>query len=239
MPDWDRLKWYAVLAIGGVFTIASLYILVVKREPFAWAALAFGLAMVAMAVHDLWPWLIEGRPVSPDGVLQRFPGPVTLRTPRAKLIFFLIGTSLFGFALAGVALHSDLDVLAKAMMWLGTVGCAAAVPAFLLAILRGSTLRLDADGMQMYQGLKSSTHLWTEVGAFSVVDVGIPMVVFDDATMNDDSSLVQFNRSMVGRGGGLPDSYGMPAGHLAWLLNEWRARALASSPPPSRSCPAP
>lgn len=239
MPDWDRLKWYAVLAVGSAFTAASIYILVVKREPFAWAALAFGLAMVAMAIHDLWPWLIEGRPVSPDDVLQRFPEQVTLRTPCAKLIFFLIGTLLFGFSLAGIAFYSDLNVLEKAMLWVGAAGCVAAVPAFMLAILRGSTLRLDAVGMHMYQGLKSSTHLWTDVGTFTVVDVGMPMVMFDDATMNDDSSLVQFNRSMVGRAGGLPDSYGMPPGHLAWLLNEWRARAMANLPPPSRSAPAP
>ena len=128
--DWGRPKWYSVLAIGTAFTAGSLFILVVKRDPFAWVALSFSLAMVAMAAHDLWPWLIEGRPVSPDSVLQRFPARVTLRTPRAKLIFFLVSTLLFGFCLGGVALFSDLSALEKAVMWIGAAGCAAAIPAF-------------------------------------------------------------------------------------------------------------
>ncbi len=232
--DWQRVKWYGVLTIGIVFTAGSCYILVAKREPFAWAALSFSLAMVAMAVHDLWPWLIEGRPVSPETILQRFPGPATLRTPRAKLIFFLFSTFLFGFALGGVALYSDLDLLGKALMWLGAAGSAAAIVPFTLAILRGSTLRLDALEMQVWQGLKTTRHRWEDVSPFSVVDVGIPMVVFDDATM-EDGALVQFNRDNVGRGGGLPDTYGMMPQDLAWLLNEWRLRALQPAdvnPPP-------
>lgn len=227
--DWQRLQWYGVLAIGILFTAASFYILVAKRDPFAWIALSFSLAMVAMAAHDLWPWLIEGRPVSPDIVLQRFPAGVTLRTPRAKLIFFLVSTFLFGFSLGGVALYSDLGVFGKALMWIGAAGCAAAIPAFLLAILRGSTLRLDAQEMQIWQGLKTSRHRWADVSAFSVVDVGIPMVVFDDDRTMTGGGVAQFNRDMIGRGGGLPDTYGMTPEDLAWLLNEWRIRALQAS----------
>lgn len=227
--DWRRLQWYGVLAIGILFTTASFYILVAKHDPFAWIALSFSLAMVAMAAHDLWPWLIEGRPVSPDIVLQRFPAGVTLRTPRAKLIFFLVSTFLFGFSLGGVALYSDLGVFGKALMWIGAAGCAAAIPAFLLAILRGSTLRLDAQEMQIWQGLKTSRHRWADVSAFSVVDVGSPMVVFDDDRTMTGGGVAQFNRDMIGRGGGLPDTYGMTPEDLAWLLNEWRERALQAS----------
>jgi hypothetical protein len=241
MCDWYRLQWYGVLAIGTAFAAGSFYILVAKREPFAWIALSFGLVMVAMAMHELWPRLIEGRPVPPDDMLQRFPGRVILQTPRAKLIFFLGSTLLFGFSLTGMALYSDMGVLEKAIMWIGAVGCAAAVPAFLLAILRGPTLRLDADAMHVSQGPKSSTHRWADVSVFSVVDVGMRMVIFDDATMSD-GGVVQFNRGMIGRGGGLPDNYGMAPEQLAWLLNEWRARALsrdATRPPRSQSPPAP
>ena len=225
--DWERPKWYAVLAIGTVFTAGSLFILIVKREPFAWVALSFSLVMVAMAVHDLWPRLIEGRPVSPHSVLQRFPAGVTLRTPRAKLIFFLVSTLLFGFSLAGMALFSDMSAVEKAVMWIGAAGCAAAIPAFMIPILRGSTLRLDEQGMQVWQGLKASTHRWSDVSEFSVVDVGIPMVIFDDEATMTKGGVAEINRHLVGRAGGLPDTYGMPAEHLAWLLNEWRARALA------------
>ena len=37
------------------------------------------------------------------------------------------------------------------------------------------------------------------------------MVVFDDATDQTDSASASFNRRLVGRGGGLPDTYGMDA----------------------------
>jgi hypothetical protein len=225
--DWQRLKWFGVLAIGVVFTAVSFYILAAKRDPFAWVALSFSVCMVAMAAHDLWPWLIEGRPLSPEIVLQRFPARVTLRTPHAKLIFFLINTFLFGFSLGGVALYSDMNVLGKTLMWIGAAGCAAAIVAFLLAILRGSTLRLDAREMRVWQGLKTSRHRWMDVSAFSVVDVGIPMVVFDDDRTMTSGGVVAFNRDMIGRGGGLPDTYGMMPEDLAWLLNEWRTRATA------------
>jgi hypothetical protein len=238
-PNWHRLKWYFVLTIGLAGTAAAAFILIfASGEAFGWVAFFFSLLCAAMALHELWPRLIEGAPTAPDIVLQRYPGPVTLRTPRRKLIFILISTIIFGGCLLWLALYSDMDVFGLFFMWLGAIGCAAAVPAFLIAIQRGSTLRLDQQGMQVWQGLKTSTHRWADVSEFSVVDVGMRMVVFDDMAIAD-GSVVQFNRSVTGRGGGLPDSYGMPPEHLAWLLNEWRARALANPPPPSQSFPAP
>jgi hypothetical protein len=234
MFDWDRLKWYGVLAIGIAFMAASGYILVVHRDPFAFVAIAFGLVMAAMAVHDLWPWLIEGRPASADDVLKRFPGPATLRTPWRKLVFFLIATILFGGCLGAMALYSDMGAVGIAFMWLGAIGCAAAIPAFLLSIIRGSTLRLDPDGMQILHGVKRSAHRWSDTSEFSVADVGTPMVVFDEATLTG-GVVGAFNRGLVGRGGGLPDTYGMDAWALAALLNEWRARALSSRQPASQS----
>jgi hypothetical protein len=239
MPDWHRIKWYGVLAIGIAFAVGAGYILVVKHDAFALVAIAFGIVMAAMAVHDLWPQLIEGRPTAPDLVLQRFPGPVTLRTPWRKLVFLLISTILFGGCLGAMALYSDMNAIGLFFMWLGALGCAAAVPAFLLSIIRGSALQLRPDGMQMFHGLKRSAHRWSDLSEFSVADLGIPMVVFDEATITG-GAVGDFNRGLVGRGGGLPDTYGMDAWSLAWLLNEWRTRALAASPqPPSRSSPAP
>lgn len=238
MFDWDRLKWYGVLAIGIVFMAASGYILVVHRDPFALVAIAFGTVMAATAVHDLWPWLIEGRPTSPDLVLRRFPGPVTLRTPQRKLVFFLVSTILFGGCLGAMALYSDMSAIGIAIMWIGAVGCAAGVPMFLLLLFRGSTLRLDADGFQIVHAVRRRFHNWTDTSEFSVADVGMPMVVFDEATLAG-GMLAEFSRSQIGRIGGLPDTYGMDAWSLASLLNEWRERALASPQPASQSHPAP
>ena len=237
MPDWSRLKWYGVLIIGVAFAVTATYILVVKRDPFAFVAIAFGTVMAGMAVHELWPRLIEGRPNSPDLVLQRFPGPVTLRTPLRKLVFFLVSTILFGGCLGAVALYSDLNAIGIAIMWLGVIGCAAAIPAFILSMIRGSALQLGPDGMQIHHGLKRGAHRWSDLSDFSVADVGMPMVVFDEATLTG-GPVGDFNRGLVGRGGALPDTYGMDAWSLASLLNEWRDRALANPPSPSRSSPA-
>jgi hypothetical protein len=100
-------------------------------------------------------------------------------------------------------------------------------------------LRLGPDGMQIFHGLKRSTHQWSDLSDFSVADVGMPMVVFDEATITG-GAVGAFNRNLIGRGGGLPDTYGMDPWSLAALLNEWRARALSvTSPPPSRSSPMP
>jgi hypothetical protein len=238
LVDWHRLKWFGVLAIGLTFVAASGYILAVSRDPFAFVAIAFGMVMVAMAMHDLWPSLIEGRPASPDLVLQGFPGPVTMRTPWRKLVFFLVSTIVFGGCLGAMALYSDMGATGLAFMWLGAAGCAAAVPAFLLMLFRGSALRLEAGGFQIVHATRRSFHRWSDTSEFSVVDVGIPMVVFDEAALTG-GMLAEINRSLIGRIGGLPDTYGMDAWTLAALLNEWRARALASPQPASRSSPVP
>lgn len=238
MTDWHHLRWYGVLAIGLAFMAASAYVLVVRQDPFALVALAFGMVMAAMAVHELWPSLIEGRPIAPERVLQRFPGPVTLRTPRRKLVFFLISTILFGGCLGAVALYSNLSVLESAIMWLGVIGCAAAIPAFILSIIRGSALQLGPDDMQILHSLKHSSHRWSDLSDFSVADVGMPMVVFEEATLTG-GAVGDFNRGMVGRGGGLPDTYGMDAWSLAALLNAWRGQSLANPQPPSQSSPVP
>jgi hypothetical protein len=237
MPDWSNLKWYGVLAVGLAFVAGSGYILLAKHDPFALVAIAFGIVMAGMAVHELWPWLIEGRPIAPDLVLQRFPGPLTLRTPWRKLVFFLVSTILFGGCLCAVALYSNMSATGLALMWLGVIGCAAAIPAFLLSIIRGSALRLGSDGMQIFHGLKRSRHRWSDLSDFSVADVGFPMVVFDEATTTG-GVVGAFNRGLVGRSGGLPDTYGMDAWNLAALLNDWRGRALSTPQPRSRSLPA-
>ena len=239
MPAWYRLKWYGVFAIGVAGTAAAAFILIFKSgEAFGWVAFFFSLLCAVMALHELWPHLIEGRSTSPDTVLQRYPGPVILRTPRRKLIFFLISMIVFGGCLLWMALYSDMGAIETFFLWLGAIGCAAAVPVFLLLIVRGSTLRLDADGMQIFHGLRRSHHRWRDLSEFSVADPGMPMVVFDAVGITD-GAVGAFNRSVMGGGGGLPDTYGMNAWRLAWLLNEWRARALANPPPPSQSSPVP
>jgi hypothetical protein len=236
--DWHRVKWYAVLAISLGFTLAGGFLIFKSGEAIAFVCFVFSLFGIAMAVHELWPWLIEGKAVSPDAVLQRYPGPVTLRTPWRKIVFFIVTTILFGGCLLWMALYSDMGWVETFFMWLGAIGCAAALPVFVLILYRGSSLRLDADGFHVFQGLRTSSSRWSDMSEFSVVDVGMPMVVFDDAAI-EIGAVAEFNRSVVGRIGGLPDTYGMDAWSMAAMMNEWRTRALAIPPPPARSHPAP
>jgi len=237
MPDLHRIKWYGALAIGGAFVLAGLFI-AVTRDAGGWLVVAFFGFVVAMAVHELWPELIEGKFISPETILGRFPGPVSLRTPRRKQIFILIAMIVFGGCALWMALYWDFSGLERFFMWLGALGCAVAVPFLLLPMVRGSTLRLDREGFEVFQGLKRSGFRWDETGAFSVTDVGAPIVVFNNTAI-DHGTVAGINQTMIGYSGALPDTYGMDAWSLASLLNEWRTRALATQPPGSQSHPAP
>ena len=240
MIEPHRLQWYSVLAIGILFSIGGIA-MVVSGDSRGWVVFFFFLFCAAMAVHELWPRLIERHvPDNPDTFLQNYPGPVTLRVPTFKLIFFVVCFVVFGGCLGWIALYGDLGAFGNFFMWLGVAGAVLATPIYLLSIIRGSTLRLDAQGMHVAQGVKRSFHRWTDVSEFSVADAGVlsparaPIVVFDEAGTKD-GKIAAFNRSLLGRSGGLTDNYGMEPSQLASLLNRWRARALANIQPPSQS----
>jgi hypothetical protein len=234
MPDGRRLKWYGVLAIGISFTIAGVYIAVTKDSGGWFVALFFGFC-AAMAVHELWPQVVEGkRRYDATAILQRFPGPVRLRVPKRKLIFFFACFIAFGVSLVWIALNTDPDSFEKAVLWIGAIGIAVAAPLFAMMILHGSTLRLDAEGFEVFQGLKCSKYLWADAGEFSVADVNVLasaehlLVMFDDAKTKD-GTVARMGRRLTGFSDALPDTYGMEVWQLASLMNGWRQRALALS----------
>ncbi|MFZ5693023.1 MAG: hypothetical protein ACOY5F_17410 [Pseudomonadota bacterium] len=237
MPNLHRLKWYGALALGAAFVLAGLFI-AVTRDAGGWLVVAFFGLVVAMAVHELWPELIEGKFTPPETILNRFPGPVSLMTPRRKQIFILLATVVFGGCALWMALNWDFSGLERFFMWLGALACAVAVPFLLLPIVRGSALRLDREGFEVFQGLRRSRFRWNENGEFSVADVGAPIVIFNNTTIGH-GTVAGINQTIVGYSGALPATYGMDAWSLASLLNEWRTRALAIRPPASRSGQAP
>lgn len=228
--NWYRLLWYGVLAIGMSFSAVALFIAVTQNSQ-GWLAFLFFLFCAAMAVHELWPQVVEGkRSDDPAALLARFPGPLCLRVPRRRLVFLLVGTVIFGICLAWGTLEREYGRLATAILWFAVAGCVAGVPVFLMMILRGSTLQLDAQSLEIFQGMKRTMIPWRDLSEFSVVDAGKllvrhPMVMFDEIRTRD-GMLADFNRGLLGKSGGLPDTYGMDAYDLAWLLNEWRNRAL-------------
>jgi hypothetical protein len=230
MPSFSRLKWYALLGIGTVFTIAGAA-MVFTGAQHGWPVfLFFGLGM-AVFVSELWPGLLLRRSLPPDVLLQKFPGPVELSVDRRKFLFLMVGVAIF----AGVALWA-IDSqrpgwFIRIVLWLCVIVCAAAIPLLIVLMFRGSSLRLDGEGLEVRHAFRRRLTRWADTSVFEVSTLSLPhgnltMVVFDDRN-SKGSRLGPINASMTGRSGTLPDSYGMAHEELAWLLNAWRRRALA------------
>lgn len=231
IPDRRRLLWYGLLAISAGLAAISLFI-ALSLDGGGWIALLFFLFCAAMAVHELWPQFVEGkRQDDRAALLARFPGPARLRVPQRRLVFLLVSIVIFGICIAFVALQREYGWFETLILWIAVAGCVAAMPVFLMMILRGSTLELDAQALEIFQGMKRTRIAWRDLSEFSVADAGRFrlaqhwMVMFDE-TGTRDSMLGGFNRGLLGKSGALPDTYGMDAFDLARLLNEWRDRAL-------------
>ena len=100
-------------------------------------------------------------------------------------------------------------------------------------MLQGSTLRLDGEGLQLRHAWRNSRTRWADTGVFEVASLAIPgssedatLVVFDDPARSN-TTLGAIDARMIGRSGALPDTYGLSHEELAWLLNQWRERAIA------------
>ena len=85
----------------------------IVKDSGGWFVALFFLFCAAMAFHELWPQLVEGkRRYNPAALLERFPGPVRLRVPKRKLIFFFLAPSPLAQALSGRRL-TPMPVLSK------------------------------------------------------------------------------------------------------------------------------
>jgi len=105
----------------------------------------------------------------------------------------------------------------------------------LALMFRGSSLRLDSEGIEVRHAFRTRLTRWAHTGVFEVATLSLPhadltMVVFDDPN-SKGGRLGALSASMIGRSGALPDSYGMTHEELAWLLDAWRQRALAAGQP--------
>lgn len=96
----------------------------------------------------------------------------------------------------------------------------------LLVLLPGSTfLEIGPDGFETSHLFRRRRLAWSEVGPFSVANLGSgPMVVFDRLGAAP-SRLGQLNAAIAGANDALPDTYGEEAGELAALMNAARDRA--------------
>ena len=164
-----------------------------------------------------------------ETLLARFPGPVTL-TPNRRRLF--IGLVLF-VGLTAFCVAVLIPKLPNAggydavMTVFSTLVCAglALRAAILLLRPRIIGLALDIDGFAIGGFFQRKRRRWRDVKNFRVEDRGDDgkQVVYDvfRAATGPRPGVVKNART-------LGNVYGLPEQDLAWLMGQWRERALAA-----------
>jgi hypothetical protein len=162
-----------------------------------------------------------------EAILARFPGPVTLYPSRLKML------ALFAAALAFVigglwvlnGVPGEFGSGERLMIWLGILffgGCVLIAASMLLPGSSGLTLTADGfEARNLFRDIRAS---WTEANHFYIEEI-----FWGEAWIN--RKLVAFDIARGGertRGRTLPDTYRMPPDDLAWLMSQWRLRALGT-----------
>jgi hypothetical protein len=159
-----------------------------------------------------------------EDILRRFPGPITLRSPRKKWWNLTIGAVFF--TILGILLSIRGDVVGM----LGAAFFGICAVAGVITLLPGaSSLRLDEKGFGFTRFFRTQKFHWDEVGYFGIWTFGWIIksegVVFN-VTKSRLSILGKINTALAGRNGYLPDAYGMTAEELAQLMTAWQNLAL-------------
>jgi hypothetical protein len=167
-----------------------------------------------------------------DAILARFPGPVTLRVSRLKMLALLAGSLAFvvGGILLIVFVKDDPEAVIAGMACVLFFGACAVIGAVMLLPGAGS-LTLDVGGLEVCSLFRRNRIAWPQASRFTVATLSLPggnkkpMVGYDHDGLKGFGA--DFSRDKIGRNAALPDSYGLPLEDLARLLTEWRERALA------------
>jgi len=164
-----------------------------------------------------------------EGILSRFPGPVTLRPSLKKWSVLLVCyAAVVALGLAGVALGVDAG-------WLGAFGIqghwigwflAALFSAFMLMAVIAPSLRrltLDREGFEVTGPFGCGSVAWQDANHFKAAEIylWVEVVAFDRANATKECA------SSVRRGQ-LGETFGLAASDLATLMNLWRERAISS-----------
>lgn len=164
-----------------------------------------------------------------DTILARFPGPVTLTPPRRKTIVALLVCAPFmAFCVYLITAGRLTGWQDTAVAWAAAAffGACAARALILLLIPGAARLTLDDDGFEVASILRRVRAPWRHVSGLRAGASGPgkdPCVTYE---VRDLSPSPQ-SRAATKATRTLPDNYGLPADDLAWLMNEWRAQALA------------
>jgi hypothetical protein len=167
-----------------------------------------------------------------EGIVTRFPGPITLLASRLKWWVMIVssgGMTALGIFLAGSVYLHPSRVIGDVRVGVGMLILCAAFFGLCTLVsviaLRRSSLRLDDDGFEV-TGLFRKRYSWCEVGDFGVFSYrGAASVVFKTTTSRRSIS-ARLNALLAGgRGEGLPDTYGLGARQLAQLMTTWQSAA--------------
>jgi hypothetical protein len=166
-----------------------------------------------------------------DTILARFPGPVTLYPSRLRLLvgFVLcLGLTVFSYYLLLNAIEAWSSEVIWAAASILVIGGLAARLAIMLLLPGATGLTLDADGFAISGIFRRTRHSWRSVGGFRVHEPDDerlpPWVAFDTTGAR---------RHGAKAAGALPINYPLPLEDLAWLMTQWRERALALPRPAS------
>jgi hypothetical protein len=176
---------------------------------------------------------LEATPImrDPEAILEKFPGPVSLRV---SLVKKLVAIALFaGFAaFMAYVLRQGLTVWYHIVMsWFSLIVCIGFVVRGMVVLLipPAASLRLDAEGFEVMHIFHRERTRWRDVRSFRADE--------DDADVADDEEKAYTVTMLVAEPGRaqevrvLPDNYGLTKEQLTGLLEEWRARALAMRSP--------
>jgi hypothetical protein len=165
-------------------------------------------------------------------LLAQFPGPVTISLhPERHLFMALLNLALAGgmaIAAHGSGPYKQLFGICVAAFFLFGAFLAVWVMA------RGSSLTLTDRAFETEAGETPKSREWTEVGSFRAIGSKVRRVSFNRAGTPGIEGSILFRWDLET----LPDNYGLGADSLAWLMNEWRAKAMAAPPAPRTSATA-
>jgi len=127
------------------------------------------------------------------------------------------------FVAAGLWMAREGNIIG----WIGSCFFGLGVLVAIVQLLPGAShLCLTESGFEVRTLYRSWSVSWKDVAFFATASIGPMnrMVVFNFTDHYDRAKITwKFVRGIAGYEGALPDTYGMKAGHLADLLNNWRA----------------
>jgi hypothetical protein len=163
-------------------------------------------------------------------------GERVLRPSRLKwLLVLAISFTFVGAGLTALLWPSPPGAPQKEDAWVMWVGVGffglCAVASALQFLPQSSCLRLGAEGFTIRSLFREQTYRWEDVDTFGVTLVGLNrMVGFNFAPhFRRAERLRGVSAALAGFEGALPDTYGLKAEELAYLMNEYKYRHEAAT----------